>query len=417
MEQPPLIKPIEITQPKPEVKIPESIESKVKEWTEKGKDWLAKLWGKTKDAPREVLEEIKKAPQIEKELVSEREETESIPTENVSATRPKLGDVILQDLHTRESSGGIGDVLRTLTSQLESGITPDVRGLKIADSIHEILPAGLVSEIERGKIITDLNHIGKWEDMVALVDSFELKDNGEHLRLINYNGKPFVVSEQEFDTSLKITNIFDPNYSNTKEYEDYLQRRGTGQLSREERTFGFDSSKRRKERYTLSHHLIIEDKRTHKVFDLASIIPSDWQLRYYPVSGYNNFAQDTDEKFISFEKIQKPEDMIKLFHEYGHAIFTANDDPTLYQEARKLREESLFHIGGTTAMPMEYLDRLRHLLARNEKGASARALWMSRMLKKDGIDLGVTPKDQIIILERGLDTYRKSLKASKREFR
>lgn len=68
-------------------------------------------------------------------------------------------------------------------------------------------------------------------------------------------------------------------------------------------------------------------------------------------------------------------------------------------------------------MPKEYLDRLRHLLARNERGASARALWMNRILKKNGIDLRVTPKEQISTLEKCLDTYRKSLKASSREFR
>jgi hypothetical protein len=53
----------------PEVKIPEDIMRKVKEWTEKGKHWLAKLWGKTEQAPREVLEEVEAAPQLEDELV------------------------------------------------------------------------------------------------------------------------------------------------------------------------------------------------------------------------------------------------------------------------------------------------------------------------------------------------------------
>lgn len=55
--------------PMPEVKTPEGVMGKVKEWTEKGKHWLAKLWGKTEEAPREVLEEVKAAPQVEDELV------------------------------------------------------------------------------------------------------------------------------------------------------------------------------------------------------------------------------------------------------------------------------------------------------------------------------------------------------------
>jgi len=67
MEQSPS-KPINIeASPPPK---PEGVKSRVKEWTEKGRNWLAKLWGRTEEAPREVLKEVGDAPDIEEELVS-----------------------------------------------------------------------------------------------------------------------------------------------------------------------------------------------------------------------------------------------------------------------------------------------------------------------------------------------------------
>jgi hypothetical protein len=62
------------TLPKQELKTHESIEEKVKKWTEKGKNWLARLWKETEESPREVLEEVKDAPEKQQELVSDKTE-------------------------------------------------------------------------------------------------------------------------------------------------------------------------------------------------------------------------------------------------------------------------------------------------------------------------------------------------------
>jgi len=56
----------------PEQSEQEKVRDKVIEWTEKGKKWLAKLWRKTEEAPREVLEEIETASE-KKGLVIEEE--------------------------------------------------------------------------------------------------------------------------------------------------------------------------------------------------------------------------------------------------------------------------------------------------------------------------------------------------------
>lgn len=64
--------------PNPEIRTPEGIKGRVKEWTEKGRSWLTKMWGKTEEAPQEVLEEIKVAPERENELVKKPESVTAV---------------------------------------------------------------------------------------------------------------------------------------------------------------------------------------------------------------------------------------------------------------------------------------------------------------------------------------------------
>lgn len=51
-------------QPKPA----EGLRGRVREWTEKGRQWFAQLKGKVDEKPREVIGEVVKAPEYEEEL-------------------------------------------------------------------------------------------------------------------------------------------------------------------------------------------------------------------------------------------------------------------------------------------------------------------------------------------------------------
>lgn len=72
MEQPIIETPL--PQPKPEIKPVEGIKGKVQEWTEKGRDWLARLRGKVEDKPKEVIEEVAEAVLLKPELVVQSNE-------------------------------------------------------------------------------------------------------------------------------------------------------------------------------------------------------------------------------------------------------------------------------------------------------------------------------------------------------
>lgn len=105
MEQP-LPQPVQIEtppSPRPEVKAPEGIEGKVKEWTEKGKEWLTKLWRKSEEAPREVLEEVKAAPKMEEELIHDAE-TQSTESEKTG------GPASLEEVIRRAKELGVGTI-------------------------------------------------------------------------------------------------------------------------------------------------------------------------------------------------------------------------------------------------------------------------------------------------------------------
>lgn len=101
MEQP-LPTPVQVEtspSPTPEVKAHEDVKGKVKEWTEKDKDWLAKLWGKTKETPRKVLEEVEATQNQENELIetSERvaaDKKDQIQTEISGLPKNNVGDSV-----------------------------------------------------------------------------------------------------------------------------------------------------------------------------------------------------------------------------------------------------------------------------------------------------------------------------------
>ena len=146
-------------------------------------------------------------------------------------------------------------------------------------------------------------------------------------------------------------------------------------------------------------------------------MPPGWELRSNIFVGDKHFSEDWDKKCINIGKIQSSKDLIIFLHEYGHTIFSANDDPELRSEAKKSWEESRFFTGQPTSLPPDKLKRTIELLARNERGASARALEFARILKQQGIDLKIDIPKQIKTVEDALDTYRAHYGSTKLGFK
>lgn len=77
-----------------------------------------------------------------------------------------------------------------------------------------------------------------------------------------------------------------------------------------------------------------------------------------------------------------------LLHEYGHSIIDANH-PDFYKEVKSLWEQVKWTTGGTKALAPEIVTRTAELVARNERGASARAIQVIRILREQGLDIGI----------------------------
>jgi hypothetical protein len=109
--------------------------------------------------------------------------------------------------------------------------------------------------------------------------------------------------------------------------------------------------------------------------------------------------------------------LVKFFHEFGHSIYTTFDDPKLAQEAQEAWELWNFQIGKAQSMPPEILHRVRHLVARNERGASARALSLDRKLRENGIRIPLGKDEKQGVIEAALDTYRGAFLTDKEGFK
>ena len=317
------------------------------------------------------------------------------------------GDIVLRELPTHISENGIGNVIIGLKDQIESGVNFDGNGVQVSTE-KELMPLGLVD--------VDPNSIRDQSAKDAFDQAISIKNENENIKLVEHQGKPMVQSERIIG-DVKVIELFDASLPQTAKYKSYLDRRASGQLTIDEQNLGFGIGSRKKEDFSPVQNLIIVDTSNGNAFDFRSMLPTDWKLLNYIYGGDRYFSQEFKDKTISFGKIQSKEDLVKLFHEFGHTIFSANDDPEIYQQATTLWEESAGQLGGLKSLPPKVFDRTVKLLGRNERGASARGLELIRILKQKGLDLKIDIQQQIKIVEDALETYRKGFEVTKAEFK
>lgn len=317
------------------------------------------------------------------------------------------GDLILRELPTHIPENGIGNVILGLKDQIESGVNFDGNGVQISNE-KDLVSSGLVD--------IDPNSIKNQSAKDAFDQAISIKDDNENIKLVEQQGKLMVQTERIIG-DVKLIELYDASLPQTAKYKNYLARRASGQLTLDEQNLGFGIDSRKKEDFSPVQNMIIVDTSNGNAFDFRQMLPDDWNLLNHIYQGDKYFSQVFKDKTINFGKLQSKEDIVKLLHEFGHAIFSANDDPEMYQQAVKLWEDSRFQLGGLKNLPPEVFSKTVELLGRNERGASARGLELIRILKQKGLDLKIDIQQQIKIVEDALETYRKGFGVTKTEFR
>jgi hypothetical protein len=330
-----------------------------------------------------------------------------VKTPETSVDQRTSGDLILRELPTHMPENGIGNVILGIKDQIESGVRFDGNGVQISTE-KQLMPLGLID--------IDPNTIADQSTRDAFDQAISIKDNNENIKLVDQSGKLMILSERTTG-NIKVIEIYDASLPKTTKYKNYLDRRANGQLTLDEQNLGFGIDSRKKEDFSPVQNLIIVDTSNGNAFDFRQMLPDDWNLLNHIYQGDKYFSQEFKDKTISFGKLQSKEDIVKLLHEFGHAIFSANDDPEMYEQAIKLWEESAGQLGGLKSLPPEVFSKTVELLARNERGASARGLELIRILKQKGLDLKIDIQQQIKIVENALETYRKGFGVTKAEFK
>ncbi|MBM4401901.1 MAG: hypothetical protein FJ044_01515 [Candidatus Cloacimonetes bacterium] len=305
----------------------------------------------------------------------------------------------------------LGGVLKALSEQIEAGIDLRKQKPEVYASMSEALGTKLETSLTAEALFLDqripktskafLSYKDPETDQLFNISAYEaiaghfLGDKaqppeGTHFRLFKYEGELLVSLEHDLNEQVKVVQIMDVDLPREKETE--------------------------KERGWINvRNLLLVSKQTGKVFDFASLLPEDYTLRYVPdktvrsfQAEYGKYSEESPERFVQYADLTSPEGILALFHEYGHQIVTTNSDKELACEAQALWEQSRFYAGGAAAMPKDVFVRTKRLLAMNERGASARALWLIRRLKQEGISLGMEIKQITGFLDDALQTYEKA---------
>ena len=341
-----------------------------------------------------------------------------------------IGQTIHNDI-TRATDGSgqitptnIGTVLGRLRNEVEAGISLDQRGIKVFSSVAEVLPADL-SEAMQNNVVYHNQPIERedWGEGIKATsfkdevlskffdgDAYEaaldfnrkLYSDKADVKLVRYGGTLVTVTEHMAGDQLRIIQVFGCDFPQTVAYREFRRK------VREENVdpTNWTLAKDKKENYIPVHHLIIENIKSGKAIDLGSLLPDDWALQYLPTTT-PFFSQDSDKKHLKCSEISSPELLVGALHEYGHCIADANN-PQLFREAKELWEGVRFQTGGPRALPPEVFNRTKELLVQNERGASARALQVLRILGEQGLETGVSIKDISRVTNEALSSYERN---------
>jgi hypothetical protein len=349
-------------------------------------------------------------------------------TPNSEEQSSDVTDIISADL--AKASDNIGNTLAKLRSQVEAGITFNEEGVQVYDSMDNLPQetrryfandADIISTNElppldsRSRGYRDEN-TGESIDVGGMRTILEAndvvyKDKGNlNVKLVRNGENIRVVTEQSCGPRLKIYQIMGTEFPPTEEYEQYLRDFSEGkERQRPLRT---------EENYLLVQHLIFEDTVTGKVFDARSLLPDDWEMRYvaWPENKLAAFGQDFDDQYVSYGNLMEPALIFGLLHEQGHNLYTANDDPELSDTAKELYARSKTQLGGSTSLPPDVYEETKRLLVANERGASAHAFQIIRILREKGIDLGVSTEELANLAHQALISYEKGYPGGETRF-
>lgn len=172
--------------------------------------------------------------------------------------------------------------------------------------------------------------------------------------------------------------------------------------------------------------LIVEDKRSGKTINLVDLLPSEWDWKYHGNNG--RFSQDSEAKTLYFGSIFNPDGLIKLFHEYGHCVNDGLADKEMSQELMELWKKykaGVWNVReriaeGGNKIPREEVERMYAevltteekqkigpMLSKEERGASAIARGLERVLEGSGFNLGIGfDRSHRILFDAGLEDYR-----------
>lgn len=203
---------------------------------------------------------------------------------------------------------------------------------------------------------------------------------GTHFKLFRHDFRLYTALEHELGDNLSVLQILDAERVNTEETrEGYFE-------------------------WIKAIHVLLINKESGKVFDVVRLLPSNFVFQCVPssvevgLSQYGKYsAKRPKDNFIRYNDPTDPEKILSLLHEVGH-IMRADDEPRLARELMSIQETSF-------SLTKEQYMRLKQLKVASERGASARALWLMRKLKGEGIDLGLEPKEAREAINRWLTAY------------
>jgi len=313
----------------------------------------------------------------------------------------KLGAVEGISPHT------FGAELNALSRQVESGMDFEGNGIQMYESIGEALEASGYPSLKNENVLINNDVIPreqlelldgkptgfKTEKGIFDVSSYQAvashigknySQTDRECRLVAHEDNLLLVSEYQLGGGLRMHEVADSNLAN-----------------REQSGIG----------YVRVKALFLTDESSGKTIDLTTLVSNYCEVRYVPDISTSSFRAEygtytlDPSRFVQYADIVNQSCLFAFLHEVGHQIVSSHTDPVLMKRLRDFYSRSVFTLGSPAEMPEEDYETNRVLLIANERGASARALWIVRELKKRGININSSEFSEFI--QVALQSYEK----------
>lgn len=333
---------------------------------------------------------------------------EKLPDENFLEHLQDKSIKKQQEIRPSESMG-MGTKLTMMRDLVEKGLNAEEAKLRVVYSLEELVP-GLQKAIDtnvmgvpnkayfsqsssesltsRTQEVTN-RATGKkvetdgYNAMVGLYQEMP----GSEVKLVQYGQDVVAVATYDASPELQIIQVLEPEFPVTEKFarhKEELHAATTLPAPLDERE--------KKERYVKAKNLIFVDKKHGTMFDFKELVPPDWTFRHVPSTDVRVCMENTPEKFILYSEIAKPEFLIGVLHEWGHAVNNLAD-PQVFTETKALWDKASDPFEGFKNMSTDEVDRFRVLQPKAERGATAIATQLLRSLKERGFDPGLPVKE------------------------